>query len=375
MTPLRQLGLLLAAVIALQGAQCQEKTETFSVRKGGSLTVRTDAGDISVVGWNKEEVTVRVTGLQDSEMSFLSITRTGQSVTVEFDPPSTRSSPRFSVNVPNEFSVDLETAGGNLSIDGQLKGTLNGTTAGGDIALGSLGGTLSFRTAGGDITTGTIDGSVTLKSAGGDLRTGPVTGAAILSTAGGDIVAGNVGKDLTAKTAGGSIAAGNIGGAVTAMTAGGEIDINAVTGNSTLKTAGGSIRVRASRGDLEAKTAGGDLELQGIAGSVRAETAGGDILVDLVAGSHGNSRLSSAAGDVSLHVPAGERLTIEARIRGSGGFWNEASAFAIRSDFKTDMYEKDDVKGEVRATVTINGGGPIIRVESAFGNIDIKKKP
>ena len=130
-----------------------------------------------------------------------------------------------------------------------------------------------------------------------------------------------------------------------------------------------------ARGALEAKTAGGDLDLRGVAGSVRAETAGGDILVDLVSGSHGNSRLSSAAGDVSLHVPASAKLTIEARIRGSGGFWNEASAFSIRSDFETDIYEKDDVKGEVRATITINGGGPVLRIESAFGNIDIKKKP
>ena len=130
-----------------------------------------------------------------------------------------------------------------------------------------------------------------------------------------------------------------------------------------------------ARGDLEAKTAGGDLDLRGVAGSVRAETAGGDITVDLVSGRHGNSRLSSAAGDISLRVSATEKLTIEARIRGSAGLWNESSAFNIRSDFKPESYEKDDVKGEIRATIIINGGGSVIRIESSFGNIDIKKKP
>jgi DUF4097 and DUF4098 domain-containing protein YvlB len=375
MTPLRLLGIILATVIASQGIHSEEKTETFSVGKGGSLTVRTDVGDIAVVGWNKGEVTVRVAGLQASDLPSLSITKTGKNVTVDFDPPSTTSSPRFTVNVPSEFAIDIKTAGGNLSVEGQLRGTLNGSTAGGDITLGSLGGELTFRTAGGDITAGAIDGSITLKSAGGDLRTGAVTGAALLSTAGGDINAGNVGKGLTAKTAGGKIVAGDVGGALIATTAGGEIEIRSAAGTSALKTAGGNIRVSTARGALEAKTAGGDLDLQGVVGSVRAETAGGDILVDLTPGDHSNSRLSTAAGDVSLRVPAADRLTIEARIRGGGGFWNEASAFTIRSDFKTDFYEKDDVKGEVRATITINGGGPTLRIESAFGNIDIKKKP
>lgn len=369
------LSMMLVALMITSGALAEEKTETFSVKRGGSLTVRTDVGDIAVVGWAKEEVTVRVTGLESRDLTSLSITRTGQMVSVEFDPPSTTSSPRFTINVPSEFAIDLETAGGDLSVDGQLRGTLNGTTAGGDITLGALGGELTFRTAGGDISAGAIEGSVTLKSAGGDLRTQTVTGTAVLSTAGGDIIAGNVGKDLTAKTAGGKIAAGEVGGTVSAATAGGEIDLSAVTGGAVLKTAGGSIRVGRAQGTLEAKTAGGDLELRGVAGSVRAETAGGDILVDLVSGTHGNSRLSSAAGDVSLYIPAGEKLTVEARIRGSGGFWNEGSAFTIRSDFDTDMYEKDEVKGEVRATITINGGGPVLRIESAFGNIDIKKKP
>ena len=167
MTRLRLLGIILTAAIVSQAATCEERTETFAVRKGGSLTVQTDVGDISVVGWNKEEVTVRVTGLQASDLPSLSIKKTDQTITVEFRPPTTRSSPRFAINVPSEFSVDLETAGGELSITGQLKGTLSGNTAGGDITLGSLGGELTFRTAGGDVTTGAIDGSVTLKSAGG----------------------------------------------------------------------------------------------------------------------------------------------------------------------------------------------------------------
>lgn len=375
MTRIQLLVIGLAALTAWQGAVGEEKTETFSVARGGTLTVRTDAGDISVAGWTKEEVTVRVTGLEARELPSLSITRAGNSVSVEFHPPRSKSSPRFTINVPNEFTVDLETAGGDLSVEGPLKGTLSGSTAGGDIMLGSLGGELNFRTAGGNVTAGATDGSVTFKSAGGDLRTQAVAGTAVLSTAGGDILTGDVRQDLTAKTAGGRIAAGAIGGALSASTAGGDIEIRSVAGNSALKTAGGSIRLGSAQGTLEAKTAGGDLDLKSVAGSFRAETAGGDILLELAAGNHDNSRLSSAAGDVTLHVPATERLTIEARIRGSGGFWNEASAFAIRSDFKTDFYEKDEVKGEVRATIKINGGGGVIRIESAFGNIDIKKKP
>ncbi len=368
--------MLIAASLSIAALASPDGTVTKSVpaSRGGSLEVYIESGDISVTGWDKNEVSVVASGLEEEDGKNLSITQQQNAVRVEFHPSWGGSSgTRFDIKVPSEFDIDLKTSGGNIEVLGPLSGTLQGKTAGGSIHLGDLGGTVEMVTSGGNILSGNIRGNVTLRTSGGDVQVGSVTGEANLVTSGGKIEVKDVGKQLKASTSGGNISAGNVGAQATLSSSGGDIVVGSVSSSASLATAGGDIDLRSADGDAKVRSAGGDLRLGKISGSVDASTAGGDILDSLSTGVSGKGKLSSAGGNIRLVVPEGARATIKARIRVTHGQESPENEYDIRSDFPTEGYEKDERAHEIRATVQLNGGGPILSVETTMGNIEIRK--
>lgn len=351
------------------------RSKSFQVGKGGSLEISTGVGDIHIAVWEKNEVFVKAVGISDEDAEDLDMNQSGNTVRVEFRPEDGSSSHvRFDINVPSQFDIDIRTSGGDIEVLGSLTGTVKGSTSGGDIRLGNLRGKANMSTSGGDIETGDIEGNVNLKTSGGDIRMGTVGGDAEVSTAGGEISVRNVGKQLRAKTAGGNIEIGDVGGDASASTAGGNIRAGKVSGSASLSTAGGDIELRSATGTVKAKTAGGDLRLENVYGSVEGSTAGGNIQADIIPGNKGGSKLKTAGGDVNLSVPVDARATIKALIRIDRRNWKRYSdQFDIRSDFKLENYEKDEHSREIRATVNLNGGGELITLETAMGNIEIRK--
>ena len=59
----------------------------------------------------------------------------------------------YRVTTPREFSVELETSAGSISV-GDLKGEVNGRTSGGSLRFGKIDGPVRGRTSGGSITLG-----------------------------------------------------------------------------------------------------------------------------------------------------------------------------------------------------------------------------
>ncbi len=347
---------LLAALLWTSSALAAEQTRSFNVTPGESLELSTRRGAIVLSPWNKNELVVTATGIDQEDLPDLQMAQTGNTVRVDFRPADRGSKEaRFKINLPAQFNVNLRTAGGDIEIGGAMKGNLKGSTSGGDIRLVDVDGKADMTTSGGDIHAGNILGDVQLK------------------TSGGNISIANVGKTLNAKTAGGNIDVGDVGGEATVATAGGNVTVGTVSGSADLKTAGGDIRLRGGSGKVTAKTAGGKIEIKNVSGSVDAKTAGGNVEAELVPSGTGTSRLETAGGDVKLFLPGNARASIEALIRIKGDWASRSQKYEVRSDFPHQTFKKDEDAEEIRASFLLNGGGERITLETVNGNIEIRK--
>ena len=352
------------------------KTQSYTVSKGGKLDVSLGSGNIHIKAWNKDEVFVKVSGLDDEDMHRVKIKQNGNTIRVEYHNNwgswSGNNDIDVTASIPNQFDIDIETSGGDIQIEDGLQGTLKGTTSGGNVKIGDVGGTVDMETSGGYIYTGDIKGDITLNTSGGDIHLGSVSGEAEVNTSGGDIRVTKIQKGLKAKTAGGEIIIGDCGADVTLATFGGDVRVAKVMGKAILSSAGGDIVLRGSTNAVKAKTADGDILLEDIAGPVDAKTAAGEISAELVQ-VKGQCKLATASGDVHLFVPEEAKATINARVVVRGWWKNRKDDNSIRSDFKTESYDEDDDEHEIRAVYKLNGGGYVIDLQTALGNIEIRK--
>lgn len=351
-----------------------EITQSFSVTKGGRLEVDTESGDIRILPWEKNEVFVRVDGVSERDSDRVKMSQSGNTVTVRYRSRwgwfSGGRNVRFEINVPSQFDIELETAGGDIDIRGIITGEVKGQTSGGDIRIENIIGSVSMKTSGGDISAKKVQGKSALKTSGGDIQVGVAGGDIEAVTAGGDIKIDEAGKNLTAKTAGGDITVGDAGGDAILSTAGGDVSVGKVSGKAVLSTAGGDIELRGATGIVTAKTAGGDIKLENVSGSVEAKTAGGDVVAEVIPTRNGKSRLSSSGGDVKLYIPENAKATISARIKVHN--WPIGkNEYEIVSDFKPEKHERDD--DEIRAIILLNGGGEDISLSTVNANIEIRK--
>ncbi|MGE5315786.1 MAG: DUF4097 family beta strand repeat-containing protein [Acidobacteriota bacterium] len=358
--------LLIAALILLAmpaGASESEstperRTKTFTVQKGGDLDVSVSGGDIRLVPWGKNELTVTAEGIDDGDLDDLSMTQEGQTVTISFRPRwGSSGDVRFTVNLPSQFNVRAHTSGGDIAVDGAISGTLSGSTSGGDIRTGAIEGPTTLKTSGGDITLGRINGKTEVKTSGGDIRIESVS------------------KDLSASTSGGDVQVGDIGGEAQLKTSGGDVRVGKVTGKASLRTSGGNIELQGASGATDVMTAGGNIRLNNLTGSITAKTAGGNIDAEINGTRGGRSDLKTAAGNVVVSIGADVKATIEAAISLRGSRRNAKSGgFAIHSDFTAEPAQSEKDGGEIREVYRINGGGERITIMTSEGNIEIRKK-
>lgn len=357
----------------------KDVTKSFKVKKGGQLVVDVEdaAADITIKVWGKGEVLVKASGIPEDDLDDMEISASGNTVSIEYYGDGRWRRYRhvtIQVHVPSEFDLDLSTSGGDIEVDDTIRGTVEAATSGGDIDVRDVDGELTLHTSGGDVTAGNVTGDAELKTSGGDIEIGDASGRVKVMTSGGDIYVGTVTKDLEAKTAGGDITVGDVGGYASVSTAGGDIQLGKVSGTAQLRTAGGDIELLSATGKVKAQTAGGDIQCEDITGSIDAETAGGDIVCELKPGGNRGSNFNTAGGDIELYIPADAKVTIEARIRLRGHWYDDDDdydAYDIYSDFKPT--KKDKSRKTITAQFVLNGGGKPIHVETTNGDIEIRK--
>lgn len=366
------LSFILTVLIALMlnsiGISQEKITKSFQVKKGGELSVKV-AGSVKIISWGKDEVYIEVMGLDKDEVENLNMEQDGNNVSIYLRGNSNAS---FLIQTPDQFNLYIKTSGGDLICSGKVIGNVNGTTAGGDVMVQNVNGDVSLTTAGGDVKTGDISGFVKLTTAGGDIMTGKIGGEGKLTTAGGDIIVESAAKTLSVSTAGGDIKVKHAGDEIKLSTSGGDILVGQIKGSAKLNTSGGDIKLAGASGRVSSNTSGGDIRLESVYGSVNANTSGGEVYVELTPDGSDESKLNSSGGNLKLLVPESAKATIEAVIKVSSRK-DLKNVYKIFSDFKFDSYVADDDEREIKAKISLNGGGKLISLRTSSSNITIGK--
>jgi hypothetical protein len=267
-------------LFAANSAAAEEKTveRTFAVTPGGALTVDADAASVTVSGGATNQVVVHMSASgskEDLANAKLDAFQKDGGVTVTmrqrgkggwFSWNSWSGDGHIEVTVPRNFSVDVQTGGGNVEIK-DITGSATLHTSGGDIVAKNVKGKVEAHTSGGGISADAIQGDIDASTSGGDLRLLLVDGKITGRTSGGDVQCSLVGanRGISATTSGGSIrltlpraTAANL----EATTSGGEFTTDlpvALTENQD-----GHVRGAINGGGqpIDARTSGGDISVR-----------------------------------------------------------------------------------------------------------------
>jgi len=196
----------------------------------------------------------------------------------------------ITVTLPDDSSVQVETASGDVS----LHGTFN---------------------------------DVRVNSASGDVSLDDATGTVRIETASGDVEVRHAGGPTTITTASGDVSLENADGGddVTVSTASGGADLGRISGDLRVRAASGDISVENAEGNVDANAASGDVSLDRVhRGRVGVQTANGDVSIDVTPGIPVWLDLHSLSGDVSTDQdhdggPAEGEDTLELRVNTVSG--------------------------------------------------------
>lgn len=344
-------ALLLTACVPVLQAASDDIDRDFTVQPGGRFVLDADGGSVQVRTGQSNALHVEVRNVDDMVVEF---EQSGNEVRVnaEWDSRRNRIRTAFTIILPEQFSVDLQTSGGSITV-ASLQGEVDARTAGGSVRIGDTNGSVNASTAGGSVNIGNTQGDVVARTAGGSVTVGNVTGNAELHTAGG------------------SVTADDVQGRAELETAGGSIHLNSGGSQVQVKTAGGSITVNRSGGPIDARTAGGSISLGPVDGSISARTAGGSIdaeLGNVPSGASSRITLDTSGGDIELRLPADHQATVDAHIDVSRRYRGD---YRVYTDFPLTIQGEDE--SDITARGDINGGGDPIRLETTNGDIRIRR--
>jgi len=207
----------------------------LTTSSGGKLKVNVYAGGVKIETWSKNEVEVKVYGNDNAEKYFnYNAISNDEGVSVKSDIKSeylnkkdVNLTTEFKISVPKDYSVDVITGGGNLSVT-------------------NLTGEIKLNSSGGNIKLSKIVGRVDVSTAGGNLKYDNILGDIMSSTSGGNVKILNFNGNVNVSTSGGNMELEGMNGEVVATTSGGNIKLVYAGRNQGIKlnTSAGNINVR-----------------------------------------------------------------------------------------------------------------------------------
>ena len=355
--------LLMGTAIADTGVE-NHIERSFQVAPGGLLTVDSDRGSIEIRTADRDQVDVKIERkvkrakkwsveevLEDFAITF---DHSDSEVTIRakysekrpwrWNRERNRLEVKFLITVPQQYSVDLKTLGGGISV-ADLEGEVRSQTSGGNLRIGRIKGSVWGQTSGGNIKLEGTEGDADVKTSGGGITIGSVEGA------------------IEAVTSGGSIHIDEATGSVNAKTSGSGITIGSVEGAVEAKTAGGSIRIDRVTGRVNARTSGGNITVEEVMGNINAKTTGGSINAYISRQPEGECSLETSGGNVTAYLLEDIAVDVDARTRGGR--------------MSTDIPVTTVVQGKVSKNElqgAINGGGPLLKLRTFGGSIRLHKK-
>jgi DUF4097 and DUF4098 domain-containing protein YvlB len=154
----------------------------------------------------------------------------------------------------------------------------------------------------------------------------------------------------------------NVHGSANVRTSGGNLDCVDITGDVDGRTSGGRVYARSCHSRLQLQTSGGDITIEGFTGSdLHASSGGGSISADFVAAPKADSGLDTSGGNVTVRLPDNTAFNLDAHTDGG----------LVKTDLPVQVEGKrsgDKLKG------TVNGGGPLLKLQTSGGDIEILKR-
>ena len=161
---------------------------------------------------------------------------------------------------------------------------------------------------------------------------------------------------LDAGSGSGNVTDEGVGENAKLNTGSGEIHATGLKGNFTVGTGSGNIYAeQSSQGDVKAETGSGNIELKSLRGTLRAHTGSGNIKSS--GAPTGPWHLGTGSGNIELWV-GDAAITLDAE-SGSGNIHTDHEMLTQGSN------DKHHVTGK------INGGGPLVHVETGSGDIRV----
>ena len=377
--------------------------KTLAVSGQATLTVDNALGNISVVAGPAGEVAVtaekKAWGRDEADAQEelkalkVNILQTGDRITISVVHPvevdflsigPSGGAVNFTITVPEDTEVELDSSNGNLSLDGVNGGAdlytsfgkIDVQNAGGKLTVKSSNGSLqgeniqskaevSFSSDFGDITLSEVSADqVDVSSTNGKLELSSVESAdeIRLSTEFGRItLKDSQAQSLDVQTSNGDIRLENVtvegkifaksqfGGLTLEQALGGSYDLSSSNGKINVDGAGGEIKAHSDFGDLEIMNAeGATLDLSTNNGKISFSGSLSD----------GPHTLKSDFGNISLTLPADSSLNVDLQT----DFGKIVSDFAIQVSGELDSKHWQGA---------INGGEAVLTAKTNNGNINL----
>ena len=343
---------------------------SVAAHPAGKLTIRLvpSGGNVTIVGWDEPRIEVRGRlGGRNGPETEVSLTEVAGGAELLATYPGrerqTSFSNSFAIRVPRRYDVDIESAGGMITIT-DVQGTFSGSTGGGDIKVTRAKGTMNLGTGGGEVTVVNSDLHGTVSTGGGHVSFEGVAGGLVGSSGSEDV------SESDAKVRFGD-------GGIVRSRSGGDIVLDSAPNGAQVTTGGGKIRIGRSSGEVSARTGGGPITIGPAAGSVVASTGAGDVIVTFVGGGEHSADITSGSGEAVLTLPADISATL---VLESAYTNNLGHKTRIESDFPLTTTETEnwDASGGtprryVRSRVVLGKGGGVIRVHVVNGNVIVRR--
>lgn len=167
--------------------------------------------------------------------------------------------------------------------------------------------------------------------------------------------------DVRVKSGGGGVELDSLRGNLHVKTGGGHLKFEDIDGNVDGETGGGELYAHDCKGPLKLRTGGSDITIEGFAGpEIQARTGGGSVSADFVAAPKVDSEFRTGGGSVTLRLPGDSALNLDARTG-----WG-----SVKTDLPVQI---EGNRSGNRLKGTMNGGGPLLKLETGAGSIEILK--
>lgn len=180
--------LAMLCLIPLRSAMAdQEVAQTLPAQPAGMVRVHNPRGDVSIQGWNKEEV--HVMGALDDLARNLVFDVDGALTVVRVDLP--RKNARWGdgsdleIFVPVESSLKIDGLSSNVEIEG-VRGAIAARTVSGDVDVRGSAGQVRIKTVSGDVEVEESSGRLVITTTSGDVDIEAEVGDVFIDTMSGD---------------------------------------------------------------------------------------------------------------------------------------------------------------------------------------------